>query len=142
MLSSIAITLHLFGSFYFHKNALVFVHDCFLNIISPNCLYLDISLGFNSRSFPFWPQYILTVSLPFPQPKLHVFGLLCIPQHFPLLHLCSCLAPFSWNPLPVYFSTCQKSSILKVSVQLLPLLSSPPRTLFPGVPLLQRSHKF
>lgn len=58
MLSSIATTLHLFESFYFHKNALLFVHDCFLNFISPNCLYLDISLGLNSRSFPFWSHFL------------------------------------------------------------------------------------
>ena len=140
MLSSVAITLHLFGSFYFHKDALVFVKK--KKFISPNCSYIHMSLGLNSRSFSFWPQSILTVSTPFPQPRLHILGFLCIPQHSPLLYLCSCIACFSQNSFPIFFSTCKSHPHFKVLVLLLPLLSSLLRTVFPGVLLLQCPHKF
>lgn len=40
----------------------------FLNFISPNSLYMFISLGLHSRSFLVWPQP-LTVSFPFPNPN-------------------------------------------------------------------------
>lgn len=53
-----------------------------------------ISLGWNSRAVPFWPQSILAASLPLPWPALHILGCSVSSSTPRRFHLCNALLLF------------------------------------------------